>query len=66
MGFAHSVRDTIESSLSIEHGQGWCASEPGAQTIRLVFDEPPELKRISLVFEKDEIIRTQEFVFLYR
>jgi hypothetical protein len=52
----------IESSLSIERGQGWRAAEPGAQTIRLVFDEPQELKRISLVFEEDEITRTQEFV----
>src|SRR5438128_9706598 len=52
----------IESSLSIEPTQGWRAAEPGAQTIRLVFDEPQELKRISLVFEEDEITRTQEFV----
>ena len=52
----------IESSLSVERGQGWRAAEPGAQSIRLVFDEPRELKRISLVFEEDEIRRTQEFV----
>ena len=52
----------IESSLSIEPSKGWRATEPGAQTIRLVFDEPQELKRISLVFEEDEMIRTQEFV----
>ena len=52
----------IESSLSIEPGQGWRAAQPGAQTIRLVFDEPQELKRISLVFEENEMTRTQEFV----
>lgn len=52
----------IESSLSIKPRQGWRAAEPGAQTIRLVFDEPQELKRISLVFEENEIRRTQEFV----
>jgi hypothetical protein len=52
----------IESALSIEPGQGWRAAEPGSQTIRLVFDEPQELKRISLVFKEDEITRTQEFV----
>ena len=52
----------IESSLSIEPGQGWRAAEPGAQTIRLLFDQPQELKRISLVFEEDEMTRTQEFV----
>src|SRR6266699_1930085 len=52
----------IESSLSIEPSQGWGAAEPGAQTIRLLFDQPQELKRISLVFEEDEMTRTQEFV----
>ena len=52
----------IESSLSIEPRQGWRAAEPRAQTIRLLFGEPQELKRISLVFEEDEITRTQEFV----
>jgi hypothetical protein len=52
----------IESSLSIEPSKGWRAPEPGAQTIRLLFDQPQELKRISLVFEEDEMTRTQEFV----
>jgi hypothetical protein len=52
----------IESSLSIEHRQGWRAAEPGAQTIRLLFDEPQEIRRISLVFEENEMKRTQEFV----
>jgi hypothetical protein len=52
----------IESSLSIKPGQGWRASQPGAQTIRLVFGEPQELKHISLVFEENELKRTQEFV----
>src|SRR6516162_6584408 len=52
----------IESSLSIEPRQGWRASQPGAQTIRLVFDEPQQLKRITLVFEENEMTRTQEFV----
>lgn len=52
----------IESSLSIEHRHGWRAAEPGAQTIRLRFNEPQEIRRISLVFEEDEVKRTQEFV----
>src|SRR6266700_3483610 len=52
----------IESSISNQPRQGWRADEAGAQTIRLVFDEAQELKRISLVFEEDEVVRTQEFV----
>ena len=34
----------------------------GAQTIRLIFDQPQRLKQISLVFEEKETARTQEFV----
>lgn len=52
----------IESALSLEPRQGWRASQPGTQTIRLVFDERQEVKRISLVFEEHEMTRTQEFV----
>jgi len=52
----------IESSFSIEPGQGWRAAQPGAQKIRLVFDEPHRLKHIALVFEEKEMTRTQEFV----
>jgi|SRR5579872_1421872 len=52
----------IDASLAIESGQGWRAAQPGTQTIRLVFDEPQDLKRISLVFEENEMTRTQEFV----
>ena len=50
----------IESSLSLEPRQGWRAAEPGTQEIRLVFDEPQQLKHILLVFEENEITRTQE------
>src|SRR5215471_7379991 len=53
----------IESSLSIVPRQGWRAAQPGTQTLRLIFDEPQELKRISLVFESENnMTRTQEFV----
>ena len=51
----------IDSSLSIEPSRGWRAAQPGTQTIRLVFDGPQELKRISMVFEENEMTRTQEW-----
>jgi hypothetical protein len=41
---------------------GWRAADSGTQSIRLIFDEPQRLTRISLVFEETEIRRTQEFV----
>ncbi len=52
----------VESAFASGETQGWRAAEAGTQTIRLVFDQPLRLKRISVVFEEKEIGRTQEFV----
>ncbi len=52
----------VESAFASGEAQGWRAAEAAPQTIRLVFDRPLELKRISLVFEENETTRTQEFV----
>lgn len=52
----------IDGALVSGETQGWCAASPGTQTIRLVFDHPQRLRRISLVFEETETARTQEFV----
>ena len=52
----------VESAFVSGNSRGWRASAPGSQTIRLIFDQPQKLKRISLVFEESETQRTQEFV----
>lgn len=52
----------IESALKQGGGPGWRASEPGRQTIRLLFDQPLRVRRIHLLFREDEQTRTQEFV----
>ena len=52
----------IESAFGSGEGPGWRASAQGTQTIRLVFDQPQRLRCIALVFEENEIARTQEFV----
>jgi hypothetical protein len=52
----------VESALLSGQTRGWRASDSGAQTIRLVFDESQTLKRIALIFEENDIERTQEFV----
>jgi hypothetical protein len=49
----------IESALSQEATKGWRAAEAG---VRLIFDQPQSLKRISLVFVEMEVSRTQEFI----
>src|ERR1700757_4665555 len=52
----------IESALVSGETHGWRAANTGTQTIRLLFDHPQRLSRISLVFEETETERTQEFV----
>ena len=52
----------VESALVSGERRGWRAADSGTQTIRLIFDEPQKLTRISLVFEESETERTQEFV----
>ena len=52
----------VESALLSGETRGWRAAGPGTQTIRLLFDQPQRLRRISLAFEENEIKRTQEFV----
>jgi hypothetical protein len=52
----------VESALTGSGGPGWLAGESGEQTIRLLFDEPQELRQIHLVFEENKQERTHEFV----
>jgi len=52
----------VESAFGSGHARGWRAAGPGHQTIRLIFDHPQRLRCVALVFEEDEIGRTQEFV----
>ncbi|MGB5179475.1 MAG: hypothetical protein WBP44_12180 [Gammaproteobacteria bacterium] len=52
----------IESALVSNTGSGWRAQLSGKQTIRLLFDTPHRISRIQLVFQEDELERTQEFV----
>ena len=52
----------IEFALLGTNNRGWRAASSGPQTIRLIFDLPQTLRRIWLVFEDSENVRTQEFV----
>jgi hypothetical protein len=51
----------IESALLRQAKGGWRTAEPGVQTIRLIFNQLQRLRRVSVVFEKTETVRTQEF-----
>ena len=52
----------VEGALLKDLQGGWRASEPGIQTIRLLFDHPQTIQLIRLVFKEKEFARTQEFV----
>lgn len=51
----------IESALIAGRKGGWRASEPGTQTIRLMFIEPQAITRIQLCFEEKAVERMQEY-----
>jgi hypothetical protein len=56
----------IESALIEGSESGWQAACSGEQTIRLIFDEPQVIKHLFLLFDEQEMSRTQEFVLLWR
>jgi hypothetical protein len=51
----------IESAFKHGESLGWRASQPGEQTIRLLFDEPKDSRRIWLRFSEPKVERTQQF-----
>jgi hypothetical protein len=55
-------RYPIETAFSPDGQPGWRAGAPGQQVIRLVFDEPQNVRRIWLHFSEPSVSRTQEFV----
>src|SRR5215470_536194 len=55
----------IESALTIGGGRGWRASGPGRQVIRILFNNPRRLHRISLEFSETDLQRTQEFTLAW-
>ena len=59
---SEDVSYPIESALKPGDGSGWRASEPGQQTVRLLFDKPLRVSRVHLVFHGQsyrEIVRQQ-------
>lgn len=55
---AHPIEDALRPGQT----EGWLASQPGEQTIRLVFPQPQRIKRVLLRFVDDRNERTQEYV----
>jgi hypothetical protein len=52
----------VEGALLDIGQRGWRASEPGMQTIRLLFDHPQTIRVVRVGFKEEKSARTQEFV----
>jgi hypothetical protein len=52
----------VEGALVLGDDRGWRAGQAGPQTIRILFDRPVPVRRMSLSFIEPEVTRTQEFV----
>ena len=55
-------RHPIECALLEQDEDGWRAGEPGVQQLRVLFDQPQDICRITLEFVERSGARTQEFV----
>ena len=51
----------VESVFNFGAGPGWRAASPGKQRVRLVFDQPHSIQRVSLRFHEPDVVRSQEF-----
>ena len=58
---SETPENPIEAALTPNRGEGWRASHPGKQIIRLIFDSPLKISHIVLEFEENGQPRTQEF-----
>lgn len=58
---SEQAQHPIEAALVPGISSGWRAAEPGQQIIRLMFDEPQNLRLIHLVFDEHEQERLQEY-----
>jgi hypothetical protein len=51
----------IEAAFALNASSGWRAATPGQQIVRLLFDEPQNLRLIHLVFDEHDHERLQEY-----
>ena len=58
---SEEAQHPIEAALAPGASSGWRAAAPGQQTVRLLFDQPQNLRMIHLVFDEHERERLQEY-----
>jgi hypothetical protein len=50
----------FEQALRTDTANGWRASTPGRQMVRIHFDSPQSIRRINLQFREERVERSQE------
>jgi hypothetical protein len=50
----------FEQALRTDTANGWRASAPGRQMVRIHFDSPQSIRRINLQFREERVERSQE------
>ena len=58
---SEEAQHPIEAALMPGSSSGWRAAAPGQQIVRLLFDQPQNLRMIHLVFDEHEQERLQEY-----
>ena len=58
---SEEAQHPIEAALVPGAAPGWRAAAPGQQIVRLMFDEPQNLRLIHLVFDEHEQERLQQY-----
>ncbi|MCE3242223.1 MAG: hypothetical protein K0Q83_2730 [Deltaproteobacteria bacterium] len=58
---SEEAQHPIEAALAPGASSGWRAAAPGQQIVRLLFDQPQNLRMIHLVFDEHERERLQEY-----
>jgi hypothetical protein len=51
----------IEAAFALNASSGWRAATPGQQLVRLLFDEPQDVRLIHLIFDEHDQERLQEY-----
>jgi hypothetical protein len=51
----------IEAAFALNASSGWRAATPGQQLVRLLFDEPQNVRLIHLIFDEHDQERLQEY-----
>ena len=58
---SEQAQHPIEAALAPGDSSGWRAAAPGQQIVRLIFDQPQNLRLIHLVFDEHDQERLQEY-----